>query len=419
MTRKAASGAFDLAVVGAGLSGLLAAWAGVRAGMNVVQIAPVAAEPDGRTTALLADSIAYLRDLGLWDDVSDDAFALKTMRIIDATDRLIRAPQVDFVAGEIGLEAFGYNIENRKLASLLQQRLDAEDRYRHVTQALTDLQIRDEGDAEIITTSGEHFRACAVIAADGRESSVRSALNIGERKWQYPQTALVGNFTHTLPHHDISTEFHTPTGPFTLVPLGPNRSSLVWVVEPSRGESLRKADRAELNALLESRMNSILGKVSLESDLKGFPLSAMVASVFGKGPVALVGEAAHVFPPIGAQGLNLGLRDVREAVEHARSAMNADRIADFGTGYNRARRADILARTTSVDLLNRSLLSDFVPVQAIRSLGLYTLGTLAPLRRLMMREGVAPGLGFQSLGKHLRDTLRQQTPLKSENPQVR
>ncbi len=394
---------YDLAIVGAGLTGLLAAWAGVRAGLRVLHIAPRTETPDGRTTALLQDSIAYLQELGLWEEASTNAHALKTMRIVDATNRLIRAPQVDFRSSEVGLEAFGYNIENSKLAALLEVRLTDHPALDRRFQALGHIGINAGGMVELQTDNGERFVARYAIAADGRNSAIRKSLGIGERSWKYPQIALVGNFSHTLPHHDVSTEFHTPTGPFTLVPLGDNRSSLVCVVDQAQADRLRAMEPARLNGELEERMGSMLGKVTLEGELKNFPLSAMVSNSFGKGPVALVGEAAHVFPPIGAQGLNLGLRDVREAISRISAALSTENATDMGLAYDRARRSDITMRTTSVDMLNRSLLSDFIPLQLVRSLGLYTVGTIGPLRRMMMREGVAPGMGIDSFRSRLSD----------------
>lgn len=388
----------EVAIIGSGLAGLIAAWAAASAGWTVTQIAPAIGEPDGRTTALLEDSVAYLKALDLWDDIEPTAYPLKTMRIIDATNRLIRAPQVDFRSSEVGLEAFGYNIENRKFAEQLCEKLLNLPNYTKLECGLDRL---DRPEARAVTlhlSNSVSVTTRTVIGADGRNSPVRESLEIETRQWRYPQIALVGNFNHTLPHHDISTEFHTETGPFTLVPLGTNRSSLVCVVDPAQAERLKAMHKNDLNQLLEERMGSILGKVRLERALRGFPLSGMVAKRFGEGPVMLVGEAAHVFPPIGAQGLNLGLRDIREAIRLVGEGL-AGRLAltSLGNTYSRARTTDINTRTASVDLLNRSLLSNLLPVQLARSAGLYTLGSLSPLRRLMMREGVAPGLASRSL----------------------
>jgi len=406
----------DVAVVGSGLAGLIAAWASAKQAHRVIQISPASSEPDGRTTALLEDSVSYLKELDLWTDLEPMAFPLKTMRIIDATDRLVRAPQVDFRSHEVGLEAFGYNIENRRFADQLSEKLIRLPNYRKIDCGLEKLDLTVENTAQLRLLNGDLLTARTVIGADGRNSPVRESLGIDKRQWQYPQMALVGNFRHSLPHHDISTEFHTKTGPFTLVPLGSNRSSLVCVVDPTQAAQLQDMDNIEINLLMEERMGSILGKVTMERPLKGFPLSGMVASRFGEGPVMLAGEAAHVFPPIGAQGLNLGLRDVREAIRQLeRSLTGKADTSNVGGSYSRSRAADINTRTASVDLLNRSLLSDLLPVQMVRSAGLYSLGALSPLRRLMMREGVAPGMAMRSLSHSMakRPTIKPLARLKS------
>lgn len=390
---------FDAAIVGSGIVGLSAALGAAQRNLQTVLIAPEKGEPDGKTSALLGESVDILKSLDVGEDIRPISFPLKTMRIIDGTRRLIRAPQTDFTASEIGLEAFGYNIENRLLATVLEQHIS---RFANIDRQLASLATIETGNisgetgpARLTTSDGITITADLVIAADGRNSMVRKSLAIGEHTWKYPQTALVANFAHTLPHHDISTEFHTETGPFALVPLGYNRSSLVCVVDDAGAQKLPALEGDALNLEMERRMHSILGKVSLESRLKGFPLSGMVAKHFSSGPVMLAGEAAHAFPPIGAQGLNLGLRDIKAALDllSSHGTITSQAIAER---YGRMRTGDILSRTASVDLLNRSLLTGFLPVQAGRSLGLYAMNTVGPLRRLMMREGMAPGSSRQN-----------------------
>ncbi len=400
---------YKIAIIGSGIVGLTAALSIARSiprnlpdgsvAMDCVLIAPDKPEPDGRTSALLADTVDFLKALDIWDATSVFAFPLKTMRIIDGTNRLIRAPQTDFNASEIGREAFGYNVENKKLGALIETKLEELATIGRINQAVDSIaEATDENGLHcyrITTTNRQEITAEIIIAADGRQSVARQMTGIGNRKWDYPQIALVGNFTHSLPHHDTSTEFHTETGPCTLVPLGKNRSSLVWVVDRKSADLLTALEVGEFNLHLETKMQSILGKVTLEAKLKSFPLSAMIAKRFASGGILFAGEAAHVFPPIGAQGLNLGLRDVKKALELVEDFMNSEgKITPeaVGNAYHAARAGDIITRTTSVDLLNRSLLSDFLPIQAARSLGLYTLGALGPLRRLLMKEGIAPGL---------------------------
>jgi len=205
--------------------------------------------------------------------------------------------------------------------------------------------------------------------------------------------ALTLCLKHSRPHHDTSTEFHTPSGPFTLVPLPGNRSSLVWVLDPADADDLAALDDDALADEIERAAHSILGKIEVEPGRGLFPLTRARAKRFSANRVALVGEAAHVIPPIGAQGLNLGLRDAATIGE---LAISADRAArDIGginvlAAYDKMRRADVGSRTVAVDLLNRSLLSDFLPVQGARGLGLYAIDRIGPLRRALMREGVTP-----------------------------
>lgn len=234
---------------------------------------------------------------------------------------------------------------------------------------------------------------------------MREAAGIGIRTWAYPQTAVVLNFAHSLPHGNTSTEFHTETGPFTQVPLPGNRSSLVWVVRPEEAERLLALPPEALGEKIEARMQSMLGKVTVEDGVQTWPLSSLVADRFGKGRIALIGEAAHAFPPIGAQGLNLSLRDIITLTEILGTVRERPVPADAGDRFDRRRRMDVLSRTYSVDLLNRSLLSGFLPVQMARAAGLHLISGFAPLRNLLMREGVEPGRGLRALPRILKDAV--------------
>lgn len=405
---------YDIAIVGGGLAGLIAAKLIVDAGFSTALIAPRDDAPDGRTTALLADSVALLEEAGIWPAVEKRASALRVMRIIDGTSRLIRAPQIDFHASEIDLEAFGYNIENRYLSEQLHAMLAGTGGLTLIDDKAAGVSREAGGSALLQLSSGDTLAAGLLVAADGRHSVIRQALGIRARNWRYPQTALVGNFSHSLPHGDVSTEFHTESGPLTLVPLQPPTpelpaekcSSLVCVVSEEEAPRIMALEGPALAIELERRMHSVLGKVRPLAPLKPFPLSGMIAERFGAGNTVLIGEAAHVFPPIGAQGLNLGLRDVRtlhrlllayrpEGAEGG--AAITDRFGAVGDAYHRARNSDIKTRTASVDLLNRSLLTAFLPVQFARSLGLAAIGDVGPLRRLLMREGIAPGSSLRAV----------------------
>lgn len=386
---------YEIAVVGGGLAGQVAALAFARAGRKVVALMPPAAATDQRTTALMDQSVRFLDTLGVWQEMEGKAAALSTMQILDGTSRLLRAPPVAFRATEVGLDAFGYNFPNAELHPILQAALDNEP---NVTCLPATLEAMDLGreEARLTLAGGESLTADFVVGADGRHSPVREAAGIDVKRWSYPQTAVVLNFGHSLPHRNVSTEFHTESGPFTQVPLPGNRSSLVWVMKPADADLIMALPLEELGRRVEARMQSLLGSVTVDHPPQAWPLSGMMAKSFGKGRVALVGEAAHVFPPIGAQGLNLSLRDIM-AIADLITPAGLPLAPDLGDRFDRQRRIDVMSRTASVDLLNRSLLSDFLPVQILRAAGLHVLSALPPLRNLVMREGVEPGRGFRAL----------------------
>jgi 2-octaprenyl-6-methoxyphenol hydroxylase len=383
----------EVAIVGGGPAGLTTAIALADAGIETALIARPP-PPDQRTSALLAGSVAALETLGVWDGCAAHAAPLRVMRIVDATSRLIRAPEVRFAAAEIGLDAFGRNIENRHLVAALDARARTLESLARVNDEAVAVASQDNT-VTVSVKGGDAVIARLVIGADGRRSLCRAAAGIVSHSRTYPQIALTFNLSHTRPHHDTSTEFHTESGPFTLVPLPVNRSSLVCVVSPHDAEHLRSLDDAALNTEIERRSHSILGKTSVEPGRGVFPLAVESVPAFGRSRIALIGEAAHLVPPIGAQGLNLGLRDAATIGELAVSARRDG--GDVGSDallarYDTLRRADVQSRTFAVDWLNRTLLSGFLPAQSARGLGLYLIDRIGPLRRAAMREGVTPAL---------------------------
>jgi 2-octaprenyl-6-methoxyphenol hydroxylase len=379
----------EIAVVGAGPVGLAAGLALEKAGYNVAVIGPPARGTDERTSALLVGSIAFLDEIAVWPALVRAAAPLRTLRIVDGTDRLIRAPEVSFESTEIGLEAFGYNVPNAFLISVLDAAVERSGIVRASTTA-ENISIAPES-VRIRLSNGGTFEALLVVGADGRGSLARAAADIPVDTWRYDQAALVVNLTHSLSHGDTSTEFHTATGPFTLVPLPGRRSSLVWVGSSDETNERSALSDNDLAQAIEKRSGSILGAIEIEGRRQVFPLAGMTARRFAVSRVALAGEAAHVFPPIGAQGLNLGYRDVGTLAEIIAGPLVDPGAADRLSAFDKARRRDVISRTAAVDALNRTLLSDFVAIQGLRGLGLFLLDRVPPLRRAVMRHGVAAG----------------------------
>ncbi|MEX3008948.1 UbiH/UbiF family hydroxylase [Hoeflea sp. TYP-13] len=390
---------YDIAVVGGGLAGATAALAAANAGYKTALVAPRHKSTDGRTTALMMPSMELLERLGIWPTVRDVAAPLRSMRIIDGTSRLIRAPTVTFHASELDIEAFGYNIPNAPLLDALFHAIETSGEIAHFDRS-ADLIADTQDQVNLVLEDGTEISCALCVGADGRNSRVRAASGIGVRDWRYPQTAIVLNFSHEYGHADTSNEFHTEKGPFTQVPLPGRMSSLVWALSPADADMMKALSREELALAIEQRMQSMLGKITIESAVQSFPFSGMIAKSFGKGRMVLVGEAGHVFPPIGAQGLNLGLRDVLELIDALTRVGGPQNAPEAVRSYDRHRRSDVVSRTASVDMLNRTLLNAFLPVQLARSTGLAALSAFAPLRNFAMREGMKPGGGLDVFRRH-------------------
>jgi 2-octaprenyl-6-methoxyphenol hydroxylase len=378
----------DAVVVGGGLAGLAAAVAVARARLETIHLVPKG-PPDRRTSALMLPSVDYLRSAGLVQEPAAIGHPLTQIRIIDATKRLIRAPETLFDSAEIGQPAFGWNFANVKLAEAFEAARTGLPNLSTIETTLDDLELSPDG-AILKLGNGDTLRAALVVGADGKKSRVRESAGFRARENGFTQAALVCDLGLERPIGGTSVEFHYENGPFTLVPAGGNRANLVWIDERDALKAAQDGGKEHLAALFREKSQRLFGAIELLTPAHMFLLSTLTVDIAGKDGVVLVGESAHAFPPIGAQGLNLGLRDVADlAASLAAADLKAPGFARIVSDDYARRRAGDLARTgTVVDALFRSLLAEFLPTQAVRAGGLWALKLMPPLRKTAFGVGM-------------------------------
>lgn len=389
---------FDIAVVGAGPAGLIAGLSCAATGLRTVVIGPASSLADARTSALFGGSIDLLKAVGVWPALVDQSAAISGIRIVDASGGWLAAPEVLFRASEVGIAAFGYNVLNVPLTQALEER-SRTCLTRVICKGVTRYEAHGTHVA-LFDETDQQFRARLVVAADGRNSSARQFAGVDVSTWSYPQSAIVTTFRHRRPHHGVSTELHRRAGPLTVVPGRDGVSHLVWVDTPEEAERLLGLDDKDFGLELTSKLQGHLGALSEFSPRQSFRLTGQTARSLGKNRVVLAGEAAHVIPPIGAQGLNLSFRDAATVAEVAAGAKRdgSDIGADATLArYEAARRTDISTRIFAVDVLNRSLFTNLPGIGLARGLGLFALATSPALRAQIMREGFMPSAATPAL----------------------
>ncbi len=396
----------DILVVGGGVAGLAATAAFASAGFNTICVDPAPpvtdeADPgsDLRSTAFLMPSVRLLESAGLWDRLSPFAAPLRVMRLADAGGAESAVREVaDFDAAEAGETVFGYNIPNWLMRREMATRIAELDGAKLIAPGRFESLTARTGEAIVRLADAGQVRARLVVAADGRDSAVRTAIGVGARRWSYGQKAIVFAVGHDRPHEDVSTEIHRSGGPFTLVPLpdrnGAHRSAVVWMESGPNAVALAETPISEFEEALNARGCGVLGRLTLESPRRVWPIITQIADRLTGPRAALVAEAAHVVPPIGAQGLNMSLRDIatlRDLCVAARAAGGDIGAPGLLARYERARWPDMLARVAAIDALNRAAMAERPALRDLRRLGLRSLHAAAPLRRAAIRLGLGAG----------------------------
>jgi 2-octaprenyl-6-methoxyphenol hydroxylase len=377
--------AFETVVIGGGPAGLAAALALARGGRAtaLVDPAPDALPPAGRTTAVMAPQAAFLRDLGAWPEAAEAA-PLRGLRIVNRGDG---EEEVLFLADELDLDAFAWNVPNAALVAQL--RAAARTSVTTVPARVAEIDRR-RGDWWLTLDDGRRLKATLLVGADGKNSRVRDALKIDVRRHDYGQLANTAKLTITGGHDNISTEVHKPGGPFTTVPAGPEAVSLVWLEPAEKGDRVAALDDTGFLDACMAEDRGRHGRLTAVEGRAAVPVVGLLAERLA-GPGALIlGEAAHAVSPLGAQGFNLSLRDAAALGELASAPGYAK--AEQLCRYERARLAETRLVFWFVDALNRSVQRPELALRLVSGLGLQAVSAWGPVRRAVMARLLQPHL---------------------------
>lgn len=390
----------DILISGGGVAGLCAAAAFASAGFSVIcadPTPPVTSDQDEgadlRTTAFLQPSIPVLKAAGLWHRLEPFAAPLQIMRIIDAggvnpEPRIIK----DFNAADVSDQPFGWNLPNWLLRREMLARVRELTNARFLPGVATTTLLTRQSEAIVGLSDGSRVSARLVIAADGRNSTMRSALAINVKTIRYGQKALAFAVSHPVPHNNVSTEIHRSGGPFTLVPL-PDRngspcSAVVWMETGPEVMRLAALPSVDFEHAMNIRSCHVLGPLSLSSQRTVWPIITQIAARMAGERVALMAEAAHVVPPIGAQGLNMSLADLTALVELAQAnPAELGSVAMLDT-YHKRRHLDVEVRVKGIDALNRASMIGGQALRDLRAGALNALYSVGPVRKTLMRAGI-------------------------------
>ena len=388
----------DIFISGGGIAGLMAALTFGASGYHVTCVDPKpivddAADPlaDLRTAAYLQPAQALMAELGFWDQIAPWATELQIMRLVDAggPDGTVRET-ADFDASEISELPFGWNIANWRMRQALAGAVAAQDNVTFLTGAHVTHVLTRNAEARITLSDGTYYTTSLLIGADGRDSFVRSAVGIDANTTRYGQKALVFMVTHPERHQNTSTEIHMSGGPFTLVPLpdlqGKPASSVVWMDFAAACDARRTLDEAAFNFEATKRSANVLGELTLVSPIQSWPIITRSSDSLIAERTALIAEAAHVIPPIGAQGLNMSINDTVALRDAAN--IHALGTPEMLQSYAKRRKPDIALRVRGIDLLNRAAMTNDANLKALRLKGLQTLHGVAPIRKIMMQTGL-------------------------------
>ena len=385
----------DVVIGGGGFVGMALALGLAQGGLSVAVVDPVAAAEaldegfDGRVSALSYTSLRLFRRLTAYEALAPFAQPIEQILVTDA--RLGKPPSLfslHFDGEEIG-GPLGAIAENRAIRHALFRAVAEVAQIRVIAPAAVASVTPSDGAIGVRLSTGEALRSRLLIAADGRDSKMRDEMGIGAVRWDYPQAGLVATVTHERPHNGTAYEHFLPAGPFAILPLTGNRSSLVWTERREIAARMMGLEQSAFESEIARRFGAHLGAIRQDGPRWSYPLRFHLARDFVRPRFALAGDAAHGIHPIAGQGLNLGLRDAAALIDVVLDAATLGRdigALDVLLRYQQWRRFDSFSQAMTMDALNRLFSNDIAPLRLARDLGMGLVDKIAPLRRYFMRE---------------------------------
>ncbi len=387
---------YDVAILGGGLVGTGLALALAGTGFSVVLVDPVAPERhlaadfDGRAYAIAPGSMRLLQVLGVWDGIAEHVQPVRRIVVEDVQSDPHPPAALHFDPAEIGQSELGWIVEDRHLRTALLSAL-GQSSIDHRAPGRGDVLDRGTGWAHV-SVDGADVRARLVIACDGRMSATARAAGIEYLQWGYDQIGLVSAILHECAHDGLAHQSFFAGGPFAVLPLQGDRSSLVWSERALRATIVQEMPDQDYCAEIATRIGGRLGRLELDGKRWSHPLGLSLAAQYCVHRLAVAGDAAHGVHPIAGQGLNMGLRDVAALTEVLAEA--ARRGEDIGAvdvleRYQIWRRPDASLMALGMDGLTRLFSTSAAPAQALRNMGLGAVAGSGAARRGFM--GMAAG----------------------------
>ena len=385
----------NIAIVGGGLIGLSLALGLARLGYDCVLIEKATPQSlnanhfDGRATALSPTSRNLYTRLGVWSQIHRHAQPIHDILVSDGNTRQQTASSfLHFAQKNADHEAVGYFVENRYLRRILSKNL-GETAIKTLFSRQVQTMQNTGSTTQLLLDNGQIISCRLVLACDGRHSPLRHMAGISCFGWAYPQSAIVTTVAHELPHHGIAHEYFLPAGPFAILPIRGNYSSLVWTERHESAKAIIQSEQEIFNGLIGERFGPIYGQTSAIGPRWRYPLSLNLARRLIAKNLALIGDSAHVIHPIAGQGFNLGLRDVATMLdilcENQQSGLAANDPTMLAR-YENWRRFDIFNLALATDGLNRLFSNPHKIIRALRLIGMMAAGRIGFLRKFLMRE---------------------------------